>query len=203
LPLEKEHQTECYRTLATFGGLTYKLVQDTTVCDNCHRPIHPKNKGWPDYHSELPIRDSHALPIKVECKGGSDRFSFSELRDDQREWLAAYKGQAYLWLQMGTARVGTSSFMARKVWMIPYKDYLLAEQFIKNQTTVQYIPINLEAAIAANARIKHSAHTAFLLFCAFEMEWLGTPHNKWRPNQYHPIWELHTEVTYESFNINQ
>lgn len=203
MPLEKEHQDECYRTLLTFGGLTHKLVQDTVLCDHCHRPVHPKNKGWADYHSELMIKNSHPWPVKVECKGDRDRFEVSNLRVEQREWLSNYKSQAYFWLQLGTARVDSSNYMARKVWMIPWPEYLHLEQTVLEQTNVKYIPINLAAAIAANMRFKDYNLTAFSLFCKFEMEWLGTPLNKWRPNRYHPIWNLNTEVTYESFNLQQ
>lgn len=197
MSLEKEFQKEVVRTLNQFGGFCHKLVQDATVCPKCFSKVHPVHAGWPDYSAELPLRYGIDMAIKVEMKAGKDRFTFKELRDDQIAFLTEYKSPAYLWLQLGTERVATSSFMARKSWMIPIRHYLDAADYIQQECGVGYIPINEQAVTAFNMRFKQPALNATTLFRIYELEWLGD--NVWIPNRNHTIWSYPLKVTYEQF----
>jgi hypothetical protein len=202
MSLEKDHQAECYRTLKAFGGFAHKLVQDTVVCTNCYHPVHPKNKGWPDYHGEILLNTGLYMPVKVECKAGEERFNFNQITDEQIEFLKEYKGISFLWLQLGMKMVATSDFLARRVWMIPVQTYFEKVEYIREKHNVQYIPLSHEVALQFNMRFKEQADTALQLFAQYEMEWIGGKGNQfWRPNPLHPIWDYNPEVTYDKFHL--
>ena len=192
MPLEKEHQSEAYRTLNQLGW-SHKLVQDTVVCTNCHRPIHPIHKGWPDYTAELRAIP-YDIPIKVECKGNTDRFKFRQLSREQRTWWVNYHGVGYMWLQLGDGPVNSTKSNHRQVWMIPYKRFIYICSIMLRKTGYLYLPLN------PTARITSEFLTVPKLFMQYNMEWM--PNGKcWRPNKLHPIWDLEgLQTTYAKFN---
>lgn len=201
MPLEKEFMKECGRTLGKFGWAT-KLVQDSVMCLNCHRPVHPVHKGWADYHVEIKT-DCGPIAMKVECKGGRDRYNFDQIKPEQRAWLLDWEertgGVSWIWLQLGDKRVGSANAMARRVWMVPTRILFRREEEIREVFNLNYLPINIETALANNMRLKHNPYNAETLFSAFSMEWQSD--NLWKPNRSHPIWEtMEGMLTYDGFN---
>lgn len=203
MPLEKNHSAECFRMLSVFGWAT-KMVQDTMVCDHCHRPMHPFHVGWADYTADIRTIDGPAS-VKVECKGGRDRFNHEQIKAEQLEWLRNWEdrtgGVSWIWLQLGDEKVDTANAMARRVWLIDLSWFTSTMMLTQEKTGLKYTPLSPEVIELNNMRFKETGYAASNIFKRYELEWLGK--KLWRPNVYHPFWHLglgkRTIVNYDEF----
>lgn len=196
MPREREFAVECKRTLDQFGRCD-KTQHDAIICPRCHTAVHPVHTGMSDYHADLESNYGLPFPIIVECKANLRKFEFSQITQEQHQYLADWMvdtgGQGYIWLQLGEDKVGTiKTFFPRSVWMIPYNDFLNALYTIEHRGGVKYIPMNEFAVVGS--RIKDKTLTAHVLFFDYQMEWLGD--KKWRPNRNHPLYK-YTKVQYK------
>ncbi len=137
------------------------------------------------------------MAVKAECKAGGDRLSFNQIKPEQIEFMQAYTGLGFFWIQLGLAKAGSSSSFARQVWMIEKHFFFDAMEHITDVCGVNYIPINPEAIALSNMRYKHPDLTMSTLFETSKMEWLGE--SRWRPNKHHIIWSYNLETTYHDF----
>lgn len=172
--LEKNFQADCFRSLQHWG-LGQKMVQDATKCPKCFAVVYPHHKGWPDYHGEILI-NSKLYPVKIECKAGKERLSFSEIREDQREYLDWYDGlgaefpsTSYIWLQLGTGAVNSKE-MPRKVWLVTWSAWKKIEETIKTDHKCSYIPYSADVAKKYNMRVPIGA---IEYLSKFEMEYVS------------------------------
>src|SRR3970040_510420 len=131
---ERSHQAEVPRTLHRYGGEARKasdigaaLRAQGVQFNGSYEP-----PGRPDYYWLLPPRGGY-----IEVKGADLSFSFSEISDRQPFWLPFGPPEAeivwplwpqanYLWLIMGTARVGAGE-NGRRTWLIPWHDWMAIE----------------------------------------------------------------------------
>jgi len=189
---ERKFQSEVPRTFHRLGGDAFKTndighaLRGIQIAKGLPVTVsHGPGSGKPDYTWLLPPRGGY-----LEVKGADSNFSFSEISDKQRYWLTygppeaeivwpGWKDVNFLWLFMGTARVGASE-NGRRAWMIPWRDWLKFE--------LQCWEAGLKGlAYSMPHKLEHreAGLSACELLRQYEVYW---NHGAWDIHMDHPFW---------------
>lgn len=142
---------------------------------------------WASFHD--PLSPAFGATAFIEAKIGKESWSFSEWRDDQRNWAKtwAHVGRYWLAIGMGVKRPHTNDIEARRIFLIPGEEVLLTEQMMEEVAGLKSIPF-----IAAYTNRKAVAQynlSAVNLWSKWVLDWNGG----WCVPSHHPFYTIYIE----------
>mgnify|MGYP001600416951 CR=1 FL=1 len=134
--------------------------------------------GHPDYYWLL----KPDFGGYIEAKWVKDRFPFSRIKENQREWLNGWPESSWFWLWMGDDVRGAGGSLRRRAWLIPWPDWLEVEAHAQQHDLVS-LPYDREQAHFVAER-EHGL-SAVELLARHELEWAGN--GRWSFPAAHPF----------------
>jgi hypothetical protein len=124
----------------------------------------------------------------VEVKNGRDSFAFSELRENQRQWietiaLPIYQTSVWIWLVLGSSppHLDLLRYNIRQAWLCPYHQFLEVEaKVLPYSGSIPY-----RAGKGYRKELQENHLDAMHLLARFALRW---KQGHWQLPQPHPFY---------------